>query len=154
MKNKFFFILAACVMLFIFSGLTFAQEKCTEENSVKRVSKSRSGNFEYVTFDVGADAPEYSVTNAKRPFQMYGDEKILRIKGNFFKSIVFRGVYWTCVIGQNLKAATSQIMDVKNIEQFEGQVEYIIGYRAKSKYVGVSMTGTGSNRHVVLKFKR
>ena len=144
----------AALVVLVFSNFVLAQEKCTEENSIKRVSKSRAGNFEYVTFDVGADAPEYSVKNAKRPFQRYAEEKYLRIKGNYFKSIVFRGVYWTCEIGQSLRAATSQVMDVKNIEQFEGQVEYIIGYRTKSKYVGVSMTGTGSKRQIVLKFKK
>ncbi len=154
MKNKFFIILAACVMLFVFSSLTFAQGKCTEPGSIKRVTKTRSGNFEYVTFEVLSAGPTYEVKNAKRPFQMYGDEKILRIKGNFFKSIVFRDVYWMCEIAENFSAATSNIMAVKMIEQFEGQVEYIIGYRTRAKYVGVSMTGTGSSRKVVLKFRR
>jgi len=85
---------------------------------------------------------------------MYGSEKILRIKGNFFKSIVFRDVAWMCEIAENFSAPTSTIMAVKKIEQFEGQVEYVIGYRTRSKFVSSYVTGTGSSRKVVLKFKR
>lgn len=118
-----------------------------------RVTKSRSGNFELVTFELKANDPNYEVTNAKPPFQMYGSERILRIKGKAFKSIVFRDVAWQCKIRENFSAATSTVMGIKNVEQFEGQVEYVIGYSAKAKFVSSYVYGIGSSK-VVLKFKR
>lgn len=154
MKNKLFIMAAVCAAILAFSGIASAQmANCSEPGSILRVTKSRAGRFELVTFEVKANDPNYEVTNAKPPFQMYGDEKILRIKGKAFKSIVFRGINWTCNIRENFRAATTTIMAVKNIEQFEGQVEYIIGYSNKSKFVGASASGVGSTK-VVLKFRR
>ncbi len=152
MKNKFFISLAACVVIFIVSGFTLAQN-CTEPGSIMRVTKSRSGNFELVTFELKANDPNYEVKNAKPPFQQYGSERILRIKGKVFKSIVFRDVAWQCKIRENFSAATSTVMGIKNVEQFEGQVEYVIGYSAKAKFVSSYAYGIGSTK-VVLKFKR
>lgn len=154
MKNKFFIVLSVSFVIFVFSGIAMAQlPYCSEPGSIMRVTKSRSGKFELVTFEIKANDPNYSVTNAKPPFQQYGSEKILRIKGKVFKSIVFREVNWTCKIRENFSAATTTVMAVKSIEQFEGQVEYIIGYSNRSKYVGVSASGVGSTK-VVLKFRR
>ena len=154
MKHKLFFLLMAFAAVFMFSSLAIAQlPNCTEPGSIMRVTKSRKGNFEYVTFELKANDPNYSVKNTKPPFQMYGDEKILKIKGKAFKSVVFRGVAWMCKIRENFSAKTTTIMAVKNIEQFEGQVEYVVGYSAKSKFVSSYIHGVGSSK-VVLKFKR
>ena len=155
MKNKFFTILAVCAALMMFFSISSAQvQKCTEDGSIARVTKSSSGKFELVTFEVLSDSPDYKVSNAHRPFSDYGSEKPLSIKGNYFKSIVFRGVNWTCEIDEKLSTKTSTIMAVKNIEQFEGQVNYIIGYRTKAKYVSTTSTGTGKARKITLKFKK
>ena len=154
MKNKFFIVLAVSFIIFVFSGIAMAQlPYCSEPGSIMRVTKSRSGKFELVTFELKANDPNYEVTNAKPPFQMYGSERILRIKGKAFKSIVFRDIAWQCKIRENLSAPTSTITAVKSIEQFEGQVEYIIGYSNKSKFVSSYVYGVGSSK-VVLKFKR
>jgi hypothetical protein len=153
-KNKFLVTLAACAVIFVFSGLAIAQMPyCSEPGSIKRVTKSRSGNFELVTFEVIANDPNYEVKDAKPPFYDYSGEKKLRIKGNVFKSIVLRGINWTCRIRENFSAPTSTIMGIKNVEQFEGQVEYVIGYRDKSKFVSSYVYGVGSSK-VVLKFKK
>ena len=155
MKNKFYILAAVFAAIFAFSTLTFAQmQHCTEDGSIKRVTKSVSGNFELVTFEVLTSDPAYTVTTAKPPFSEYGSEKPLHINGPFYKSIVFTGINWTCKISENLSAATTTIKAVKNVEQFEGQVEYIIGYKTKNKFVSSYKTGTGSSRKVVLKFKR
>jgi hypothetical protein len=154
MKNKLFITVAVSAIIFAFSSIASAQlSYCSEPGSIMRVTKSRQGKFELVTFELKANDPNYEVTNAKPPFQMYGSERILRIKGKAFKSIVFRGVNWTCKIRENFAAATTTVMAVKSIEQFEGQVEYIIGYSNRSKFVGTSASGVGSTK-VVLKFKR
>ena len=154
MKKKLLITFAAFAVIFVFSNVATAQlANCSEPGSILRVTKSRAGNFEYVTFEVKANDPNYSVKNAKPPFQNYGDDHVIHINGKTYKSVVFRDVNWTCKIRENFRAATTAIQGVKLIEQFEGQVEYIIGYSNKSKYVGVTASGVGSTK-VTLKFKR
>jgi hypothetical protein len=154
MKNKFLITLAAAAFIFMFSGIATAQlSYCSEPGSLMRVTKSRVGRFEYVTFELKANDPSYTVENAKPPFYDYSGEKRLRIKGTAFKSVNFRSIAWQCKIRENFAAATTTVQGIKNVEQFEGYVKYIIGYSAKSKYVGVSASGVGSTK-VVLKFKR
>ena len=145
-----FAVLSATLLL---SGVSMAQ-RCSEPGVIKSVTKARSAGFETITFEVLSKDPKFEVKNAKPPFSMYASEKPLRIKGSAFKSIVFREVNWTCKIRENLSAATATITAVKNIEQFEGQVEYIIGYSARSKYVGQSSAATKTGRKITLKFKR
>lgn len=135
------------------SGLAAAQ-KCTEDGTIKRVTKASSGKYETVRFEMLIKEPTFEVTNAKPPFSMYGSEKRLRIKGTYFKSIVIRGINWTCKIVENFTAATSNIKAIKSVEQFEGQVEYIIGYAKKGSYAGESITKTKKGSIVVLKFKK
>ena len=156
MKNKFFILAAVFAAIFALSTASSAQklQNCSEDGSIKRVTKSVSGNFELVTFEVLSADPAYKVTNSRPPYSMYGSEKPLYIKGPFYKSIVFTGVNWTCKIRENLSASTKTITAVKSVEQFEGQVEYIIGYKTKGKFVSSYKTGTGSSRKVVLKFKK
>jgi hypothetical protein len=153
-KKNLIFVLLACAAVFVFSNAATAQlANCSEPGSILRVTKSRAGNFEYVTFEVKANDPNYAVKNTKPPFQDYGDDHVIHIKGKAYKSVVFREVNWTCKIRENFRAATSTVQAVRLIEQFEGQVEYVIGYSAKSKYVGVTASGVGSTK-VTLKFKR
>jgi hypothetical protein len=154
MKNKFFVVLAVSFVIFVLSGIATAQlPNCSEPGSIMRVTKSRSGKFELVTFELKANDPNYEVKDAKPPFYDYSGDNKLRIKGKAFKSIIFRDVAWQCKIRENFSAATSTVMGIKNVEQFEGQVEYVIGYSNKSKFVSSYVYGVGSSK-VVLKFKR
>ena len=155
MKNRRFTILTAFAAVLLFAGISQAQlQRCTEAGSIKQVTKTRSGSHELVTFDVLTATPDYTVRNAKPPFSEYGEDKHIKIKGKAFKSIVFKGVNWTCKIGENFSTATSTVTAVKSIEQFEGQVEYIIGYSSRSKFVGTAITGKGNSRKITLKFRR
>ena len=147
--------MAVSAAILICSAVSLAQGiKCKEDGTITRVSKTASGGFELVTFDVKIKKPDFKVSNAKPPFQQYGSEKRLRIKGDRFKSIVFRGINWECTIGESLGAATTNIKAVKSIEQFEGQVEYIIGYTKRGSYVTQTTTRAGSGSRVTLKFKK
>jgi len=153
MKNKFFIFFVACASLMMFTGLASAQ-KCHEDGTIKRVSKAANGALETVTFEVLIKKPDFKVTNARPPFSQYGSEERLRIKGSSFKSIVFRGINWECQIAEDLKAPTSNIKAVKSIEQFEGQVEYIIGFAKEGSYVGQRVTKTKKGSIVTLTFKK
>jgi hypothetical protein len=154
MKNKTLIFAAAFAVVLTLAGLTSAQNKCTEAGSIRSVSKASSGNFETVTFDVMIKKPDFKVTRARPPFSEYGSEKRLRIRGRYFQSIVFRGINWECKIAEALSASTSNIKAVKSIEQFEGQVEYIIGYDKRGSYVGQSVTRTRKGSRVTLKFRK
>lgn len=156
MKSKQFIIVTVSAAILMFAGLASAQKRCNETGSIKSVTKSSSGNFELVTFEVLSAKPTFKVSNSHPPFSMYGSEKPLRIKGNAFKSVVIRDVVWTCTIAENLSAKTSTITAVKNVEQFEGQVEYVVGYSTRSKFVSSSSTHTrgGKSTKITLKFKK
>ncbi len=155
MKNNFISILAVSAAVLICSTVSLAQGiKCKEDGTITRVSKAVSGAFELVTFDVKIKKPDFTVRNAKPPFQQYGSERRLKVRGDHFKSIVFRGINWECTIGESFAAATSNIKAVRSIEQFEGQVEYIIGYTKKGSYVSQTITRTASGSRVTLKFKK
>lgn len=153
MKIKLLSFTACVAAILLFSGLASAQ-KCTENGSIKRVSKASSGKYETVTFEILSKSPNFEVTNANPPFSEYGSEKTLRIRGTYFKSVVFRDINWTCKITESLSAKTSNIKAVKNIEQFEGQAEYIIGYAKKGSYVGQTATRTKRGKLIILKFKK
>ena len=155
MKTKLLAPLAAIVAVLLFSAASQAQShRCHEDGVIKSVTKATAGSFETVTFDVLIKKPGYSVKGAKPPFQEYGSEKRLRIAGPYYKSIVFRGINWECTIGESFTAKTTNIKAVKSVEQFEGQVEYIIGYNSRSSYVGVTTSRIPRGRRIVLKFKK
>ena len=154
MRNKLLILGTSCAFLMIFALSSVAQSKCTESGSIRSVTKARSGGFETVTFDVQSAKPDYEVTTQKAPFQDYSGDKTIRIKGPYYKSIYFKSVNWTCNIVENLKAPTTNVAGVKNIEQFEGYVNYIVGFRKKGSYVGTTKTTTGNRTKVVLKFRR
>lgn len=154
MKSKTLIFTTAFAAVLAFAGLTSAQIKCTETGTIRSVSKASSGNFETVTFDVMIKDPDFKVSKARPPFSQYGSEKRLRIRGNYHQSIVFRGINWECKIAEALSAKTSNIKAVKNIEQFEGQVEYIIGYDKRGSYVGRSVVRTRKGSRVTLKFRK
>ncbi len=147
--------MAAIAAVMTFANISPSQShRCHEDGVIRSVTKARSGNFETVTFDVLIKKPDYTVSDAKPPFQEYGSEKRLRITGPHYKSIVFRGINWECTIGERFAAKTSNIKAVKSIEQFEGQVEYIVGYAKRSSYIGVTSTRIPRGRRIVLKFKK
>ncbi len=150
-KTKLILLSAVC---FLFVGSSAAQQNCTEDGSIKRIVKARSGNFETVTFEFnGIEAPTPEVKTVRPPFEDYGGNRV-RVSGRYFKSVNFRSVNWTCRIRESLRAATTNVAGVKNTEQFEGHVEYIVGYRKRSSYVGSSSFRSGKLHKVVLKFRR
>lgn len=153
MKIKLLSFTTCIAAMLLFAGLASAQ-KCTENGSIKRVSKASAGKYETVTFEVLSKSPNFEVTTARPPFSEYGSEKTLRIRGTYYKSVVFRDINWTCKITESLSAKTSNIKAVKNIEQFEGQAEYIIGYAKKGSYVGQTSKRTKRGKYIILKFKK
>jgi len=154
MKKHLLILLTAAFTLFALSIAASAQSPCRNDpGSIRSVTKARSGNFETVTFEIYDGNPDVTVSNAKPPFEGYGG-KHLRIPGKAWKEVLLRGIFWTCKIKENFAAATRTITGIKQTEQFEGQVSYVIGYTAKPKYVGQTNTVSGKTRRITLKFRR
>jgi hypothetical protein len=153
-KNKLVVISSVFALMLGLALSCVAQANCKEDGSIRSVTKARMGNFETVTFDVNSATPDYEVKTEKPPFQQYGSEKTLRIKGPYYKSVYFKSVAWTCNIVEKVKASTSNIAAVKNIEQFEGYIDYIIGYKKKGSYISTTKSTVGKRTKIVVKFKR
>lgn len=156
MKSTLTILAALCCGILTCVVTASAQtRRCTEEGSIRSITKARSGNFETVTFEIaGRGLPSKAeVRDEKPPIEDYGGEN-LHMKGRVFKSVFFGIVPWTCEIRENFKARTTTIRDIKQTEQFEGYVSYVIGYTARSKYAGQSVIYGKRTTRFIVKFKR
>jgi hypothetical protein len=154
MKRRFFPALAVIGVLLIFAGSAYSAP-CTDPGSIRRVVKTRNGAYEYVVFDVFLPPnPTYTVTTAHPPFVQDGSGEPVTVTGPNYKSVRFTGVNWMCTIGENFSVPTTTIKQIKSLGQFEGIVEYVIGYKKASKYAGNYFYDVGSIRKVVVRFKR
>ena len=92
MTDKFSFPAVAFGSLSFFVGVGLCSP-CTDPRSIKKVSQTRSGSFEYVVFDYFKPPdPAYSGDTAHRPFAQDGRGDPVFVKGNRFKSVTFRFV--------------------------------------------------------------
>jgi hypothetical protein len=156
MKNKLTIIAALCCGIVMLSLTASAQLKaCSEQGSVRSVTKARSGDFETVTFEiVGRRLPQVAeVRDEKPPIENYGGDN-LHMRGRAFKSVHFHLVPWGCRIREDLHAQTTTIKDVKQMEQFEGYVTYAIGYTPRSKYAGKAVIHGRRTTKFIVKFRR
>ena len=153
MKKHLLILSAIAVFVSGMSVAASAQGPCKDPGSVRSVTKTRSGNFETVTFLINDGDPEVTVSDVKPPFEDYGGTH-LRIPGKAWKEVLLRGIFWTCDIKENFRASTKTITGIKQTEQFEGQASYVIGYSSKKKYVGETNTVSGKTRRIVIKFRR
>ena len=128
---------------------------CGAPGSIKRVTNTHIGNYEYVVFDVVRPPnPHYSVTTVIPPFTADGSGDPVPVTGNKFKQIRFTGVMWMCGINHVFSLPQTAIKDIKSTGQWEGVVTYVVGYRTVSTYVGYYHYDVGSIRKVVIKFRR
>lgn len=149
------FLVAAVISIAAVSAVSAQSTPCTDPGAIRSVTKARSGGYETVTFEInGRDLPQtVEIRNEKPPIEDYGGTN-LHMKGKAFKSVNLRLVPWMCDIRENFRARTTTIKDVKQTEQFEGHVSYVIGYSPKSKYVGKSVVRSGNRTKLIIKFRR
>ena len=128
---------------------------CSEPGSIRRVRNTTAGNVEFVVFDVFLPPnPNYAVSAASSPFVHGSSGEPVNIKGGRFRKIRFEGVVWTCRTREMLTLPRSAIKDVKNLEQFEGIIEWVVGYRSSARYLTTYYYDVGSIRKVVMKFRK
>lgn len=116
---------------------TLFAQPCREPGSLIAVRTNRLKGHDYVIFQFKKETassswmPEFSWV--KPPFRSSPDDAPLSVKGCRFLRIHFRGVIWTCTINQSGMRKRWLIQDIKKSEQFEGDIEYIIGLKCASK---------------------
>jgi len=129
-------------------------EPCTEKGSLRRVTNTRAGKFDYVTFEIQRPAtPRYEVTDENGPFTAGDTDEPVAVTGDKFKQISFRSIPWGCVIAENFTLPAGAIVDLKKTDQFEGYITYVIGYRNRASYVDTKQTDAGSIRKIVMRFR-
>lgn len=134
------------------AGDTIAQA-CNKPNSLVSVTKRRSGRTEYVIFNLKKPTNSSAVvSSAKPPFFEDGSGKKLTIKGCRFKSVKFENIEWTCSISNSFSRYTYLVNQVKKTGQFEGLVEYVIGYRCNTRSVVSYSYDAGVYRKCVVRF--
>ncbi len=96
----------------------------------------------------------YDVETATGPFTDYSGDETIPVKGSKFKKIVFKSIYWMCNPRERIRTPKTAIKDIKNLWAFEGISEYVVGFRAKSRYVTTYQYEAGSVIKVVMKFRK
>ena len=156
MKKQLRLSIAVLTALLTLAGVSFAAN-CTGPGSIIRVKKFRSGGFEYVDFIVKRPTNSsfhWAVTSPAGPtFTEDPSGNTITVPGSRFKEIVFRSVTWMCTIPQT-NLATTRIKKVQKIGQFEGVVDYVVGYTGPaSKYQGTTATNiSATQRRIRMKF--
>ncbi|HKR01048.1 MAG TPA: hypothetical protein VJT09_10265 [Pyrinomonadaceae bacterium] len=141
-------------ILLLSSGPAFSQA-CTSPGSIVSVKNTRIGNREYVIFNLKKPtSATYTVTTETGPFVEDPSENPVTVAGSKFKMIRFQGVFWTCSINEIFSLPKPIIKDIKSTSQFEGTIEYVIGYRnPPPKYITTYTYDVLSIRKVVMMFK-
>jgi hypothetical protein len=132
---------------------TFAQ-KCNQPNSLVSVTKRKSGRTEYVIFNLKNPATTTpAVSTVSPPFTEDPSGKKLTIRGCKYKKVRFDNVVWTCTVSEQLSRTTYLISQVKKTGQFEGLIEYVIGYRCSTKSVVSYSYDDGPYKKFVVRLK-
>jgi len=143
-------------VLLMLSSLAAAQP-CTDPGSILSVKNSVVGNYEYVTFRLKRPLNSgygHSVSTVTGPFTEEPSGNPVTITGPRYKRIRFKGISWMCEIGESLALPKTAIKGVKRLEQHEGIVVYVVGYRLASTYISTKTVNVGSIRKVIMKFKK
>ena len=82
----------ASLLLIVAAANAFA-EPCTEAGSIRRVTKTTSGNFEYVIVEFNKPAsPTLNLRTEHPPFYTDGAGDPVSVKGKYFRVVTFHGV--------------------------------------------------------------
>ncbi|HYO90771.1 MAG TPA: hypothetical protein VEQ40_04015 [Pyrinomonadaceae bacterium] len=151
------------VILLLFSSIGFSQSfinpSCTAPGSIMSVTNTSTGNFELVTFRIRRPPQSnysYTVASVIGPtFVEDPSGNTITVNGNRFKRIRLKGIYWKCAITENITVPKIAVRDVKRIKQYEGIVEYVVGYKYNWQYLTTYTFNSSSTvRQVVMKFRK
>lgn len=156
MKHKLTIIGLSLAFVVLFAN-NILSAPCSSAGSIVRVKNINTTNYEYVEFKLKRplnSGYSYGVTTVSPPFIEDPSGNTVVVSGKKFKKIKFNSITWTCTITQNISLPNIAIKGIKKLSQFEGIVEYVIGYRKTSSYISTTWWNSGSYRIVRMKFKK
>lgn len=112
----------------------FAQN-CNESNALLSVRKRKTEDTEYVIFTLqNPVTATHTISAATPPFTQDPSGQTIHVSGCRYKKVSFRDIVWTCKVNEII-GNTYLVRQVKNIAQFEGHIDYVIGYRCSARSV-------------------
>ena len=112
----------------------FAQN-CNESNALLSVRKRKTEHTEYVIFTLqNPVTATHTISAATPPFTQDPSGQTIHVSGCRYKKVSFRDIVWTCKVNE-IMGNTYLVRQVKNIGQFEGHIDYVIGYRCTARSV-------------------
>ncbi|HEX8460974.1 MAG TPA: hypothetical protein VF623_06075 [Segetibacter sp.] len=145
------FITATVVSLFI--SLTTAAQ-CNEANSIVNVSKRKTGRTEFVIFTIKKPSTVLTaVENVTPPFTEDPSGNTVAIGGCKYKKVRFKNVAWQCRIPLQITTGSYLVNSIKKTSQFEGIIEFIIGYKCNTTSVETYSYTEGDYKKFVVRFK-
>jgi hypothetical protein len=147
-------VFTATAIFMLLGGTLGVAATCNTPNSIISYRNFSSGGFEFVEFKFKKPAtPDFTVSAATPPFSDTSD-KVIPVAGALHTKIIFRGVDWMCTVQRFITTPKPAIKAVKLIDQFEGQLEFVIGRSAASHYYSTRSISAGAYQLVRLKFRR
>lgn len=139
--------------LLVFTCLQGYSQTCNEANSLFSVRKRRVGKTEYVIFTLMKPVnAKRNVIDDEPPFIEDPSGETVTVRGCKFKRVKFENIIWMCT-SKMIFGSTSLVKQVRRIGQFEGQIEYIIGYSCQAKSVVHYEYDDGNKRKLVVRIK-
>jgi len=152
---KIIFICMFLVSAFIPSRIFAQGAQCLDANTLASYKNTKVGLYEYAVFIFNTPAEfTYSVSSVSPPFHFDPSDELITIAGSKFRQITFSNVGWTCVSANNVLIIPGRkIKGLKMIQQFEGKVSLVVGYRSNVSYKGSYTYNSGNYKYVVMKFR-
>lgn len=153
--TKIILICIFLVSVFMQSKLFAQGAQCTDANALASYKNTKIGLYEYAVFIFNCPTEfTYSVSSVSPPFTFDPSGELLIINGNKYKKITFSNVYWQCLSANNVQIIPGRkIMGLKMIQQFEGKISLVIGFRKNVKLKSTYFYYSGNYKYVVMKFK-
>jgi hypothetical protein len=126
---------------------------CSTVNSIIKVQNRKVGAREFVDFWVKKPFTGAIVITAAPSgnFTQDGSGNAILVAGNKWTDVKFSSMDWMCSTQTIFSLPKPIIKDIKNIGQFEGQIEYVIG-RINGHYLGQVTTNFATQKRITLKF--
>ena len=125
---------------------TWTNQKFSRQNeggaTLKIVRSAKQDGFDRVVFEFAESIPGYETDFAKPPFYYGESGNVVKVGGKFFLDIHFLST--TAHDAETGKSSVTQtpkgkinlpnVQDVKMIYDFEANVEYVVGLKAKKQF--------------------
>jgi hypothetical protein len=134
----------------------FAQSaQCLEANTLASYKNTKVGPYEYAVFIFNLPTEfTYNVSSVSPPFDFDPSGDPVTIPGSKFRKITFSNVGWQCLSANNVSIIPGRkIMGLKMIEQFEGKISLVVGFRKNVKLKSTYTYDSGNYKYVVMKFR-